>query len=127
MIARALAQEPQVLLLDEPTAHLDLKHQAAILSLIRTLAREQSLAVMLTMHDLNQAAHCADKIAILSDGKIQALGTPNQVLTAELLSTAYGLPVEVVTHPYHGTPLVVLSHTRSSTLTVGRSSIRSNK
>lgn len=106
MIARALAQEPGVLLLDEPTAHLDLKHQVAVLELVRSLVREQRLAVMMTLHDLNQAALYADRLALMSGGAIAALGRPAEVLRSELLSTAYGVPVAVIRHPVHGTPLV---------------------
>src|SRR5438034_772439 len=76
MLARALAQEPQVLLLDEPTAHLDLKHQVGVLELVRTLARDENLAVLMTMHDLNQAALFSDRVALLQRGEIVAQGLP---------------------------------------------------
>jgi len=107
LIARALAQEPDVLLLDEPTAHLDLKHQKSILTLIKTLAVEKRLAVLLTMHDLNQAAACANDVVLLVDGKIQAMGPPAEVFTSKRLSQAYGAPVEVIPHPINDVPLVV--------------------
>lgn len=106
LIARALAQEPEVLLLDEPTAHLDLKYQNSILHLVRSLAVEKGLAVLLTMHDLNQAAACAHDVALLVDGKIKALGSPDKVFTSEQLSQAYGTPVDVIPHPHNGVPLV---------------------
>lgn len=107
VIARALAQEPRVLLLDEATAHLDLKHQVAILELIRSLAHDHGLAVLATLHDLNQAARYADRVALLTDGELQALGSPAEVLTSAHLSAAYDLPVHVIPHPLHGTPLVL--------------------
>ena len=107
VIARALSQEPAVLLLDEPTAHLDLKHQKSILTLMETLAVEKNLAVLLTMHDLNQAAACAHDVVLLVDGKIQALGPPGDVFTTERLSQAYGAHVEVIPHPNNDLPLVV--------------------
>ena len=106
LIARALAQEPEVLLLDEPTAHLDLKYQHSILHLVRSLAAEKQLAVLLTMHDLNQAAVCADDVALLVDGKIEAMGSPGDVFTSERLSRAYDTPVHVIPHPHNGVPLV---------------------
>lgn len=107
VIARALAQEPRVLLLDEATAHLDLKHQVSILELIRSLAHEHGLAVLATLHDLNQAARYADRVALLAEGELRALGSPTEVLTPAHLSAAYGLPVNVIPHPVYGTPLVL--------------------
>lgn len=107
VIARALAQEPRVLLLDEATAHLDLKHQVAILELIRSLAHDQGLAVLATLHDLNQAARYADRVALLTEGELHALGSPAEVLTPAHLSAAYGLPITVIPHPIHGGPLVL--------------------
>ena len=106
-IARALAQEPQVLLLDEPTAHLDLKYQLAVLELVRSLAREHGLAVLMTMHDLNQAAVYADQAALMAHGEIVARGTAGEVFNAETLSAVYGVRLAVIKHPVHGTPLVV--------------------
>ena len=108
VIARALAQEPEILLLDEPTAHLDLKHQASILSLIKSLATAKNIAVLLTMHNINQAAKCADSIALISNGKIQAFGSPTDVCTSQRLSKVYDTPVEVVTHLDHGLPFVTI-------------------
>lgn len=113
LIARALAQAAPILLLDEPTAHLDLKHQTNTLTLIRRLAKEEGLAVLIAVHDLNLAAHFADRVALLSDGALRAVGTPREALTAHTLSAAYGLPVHVLPHPIHGVPLVLpdgLSH-----------------
>ncbi|MFQ5410276.1 MAG: heme ABC transporter ATP-binding protein [Anaerolineales bacterium] len=107
VIARALAQQPRVLLLDEPTAHLDLKHQYGILKLVRALAAGQGLAVLLTMHDLNQAARYSDRMALLSDGVVAAVGAPAAVLTAARLTAVYDVPISVITHPQSGAPLVV--------------------
>ena len=106
-IARALTQQPEVLLLDEPTAHLDLKHQVAVLELIRSLAHDGGLAVLMTMHELNQAAQYADRVALLHQGVIAAEGTPAQVFTAERLADVYGVHVAVSAHPQTGTPVVL--------------------
>lgn len=107
VIARALAQEPQVLLLDEPTAHLDLKHQVSVLELVRSLAHDQDLAVLLTLHDLNQAAQYADRVALMHHGQLVAQGLPHEVFTAERLSEVYGVPVAIGQHPTRGTPIVM--------------------
>lgn len=108
LLARALAQEPQLLLLDEATAHLDLKHQVAILGLLRALARA-GLIVIAAMHDLNLAALYADRLALLQAGRLLAYDTPAQVLTPAWLQRAYGVQAHVGTHPLHGTPLVALA------------------
>jgi iron complex transport system ATP-binding protein len=106
MIARALAQSARILLLDEPTAHLDLKHQANVLSLVGDLAHRENYAVLIALHDLNLAAQYADRVALLSNGAVAAIGSPEAVLTAENLSPAYGLHITVYEHPAHGAPLV---------------------
>ena len=106
VIARALAQEPRVLLLDEATAHLDLKHQVAVLELVRSLARQHGLAVLATLHDLNQAALYADRVALLVEGRIVAAGPAGHVFAAQALEEAFGVRIAVSVHPVHGTPLV---------------------
>ncbi len=107
LLARALAQDTPILLLDEPTAHLDLKHQSILLKLVQELAREQKLAVLMALHDLNLTALYADRVALLVDGCLTSLGTPDEVLTADNLIRAYQVPVHVVRHPDYGTPLVL--------------------
>jgi iron complex transport system ATP-binding protein len=106
VLARALCQQPRVLLLDEPTAYLDLRYQTEVLHLVADLAHRDGLTVVMTLHDLNQAALYADRLALLSEGALVASGAPADVLTAEHLSRAYGLPVQVSVHPIYGTPLV---------------------
>jgi iron complex transport system ATP-binding protein len=106
LIARALAQSARTLLLDEPTAHLDLKHQASVLRLVCDLAHAENYAVLIALHDLNLAAQYADRVALLSNGTVAAIGTPEEVLTEANLSPAYGLRVAVYAHPAHGAPLV---------------------
>ena len=107
LIARALTQTPSVLLLDEPTAHLDLRHQDEILNLVRSLTKEEGLTVLITLHDLNLVARFADRVALLSNGRIRKLGDPEQVLTPEELTPVYGMEIHVTSHPIHGTPLVL--------------------
>lgn len=107
LLARALAQDTPILLLDEPTAHLDLQHQSILLNLVQELAREHNLAVLMALHDLNLAALYTSRVALLVNGKIQAAGAPDQVLTPEILTRAYQVPVHVVAHPDYGTPLVL--------------------
>jgi iron complex transport system ATP-binding protein len=107
LLARALAQDTPTLLLDEPTAHLDLRHQAGLLNLVRELARERGLAVLMALHDLNLVAMYADRVALLSEGRLAALGTPEQVLTPEILMAAYQVALSVVPHPEYGTPLIL--------------------
>jgi iron complex transport system ATP-binding protein len=86
---------------------LDLQYQIGLLELVRELARENNLAVLIALHDLNLAAHYADRIALLVGGELQALGTPREVLTAEMISRSYGLPVQVTEHPFLDAPLVL--------------------
>ena len=107
LIARALAQSAPILLMDEPTAHLDLKHQVDLLNLARNLAHQDKLVILVALHDLNLAAEFADRVALLVKGELRMLGLPSEVLTPSNLSVAYGLPVSVISHPAHGTPLVI--------------------
>lgn len=108
LLARALAQDCPLLLLDEPTAHLDLHHQVALLSLVQQLAHKKNLAVLIAIHDLNLAALYADRLALLIEGQIQAVGNPREVLTSENLQKAYQVPLNVYPNPDHGQPWVVL-------------------
>jgi iron complex transport system ATP-binding protein len=105
VLARALAQEPSVLLVDEPTSHLDLRYQGELLDRLRQLARD-GMAVVMAIHDLNLAGLWADRVALLAGGRLLGVGAPDEVLTAELLQTAYATPLVVVRHPVFGTPLV---------------------
>jgi iron complex transport system ATP-binding protein len=107
LLARALAQGTPILLLDEPTTHLDLRHQALLLDLVHELAREQGLTVLMALHDLNLAAIYTDRVVLLKDGCIQAVGDPRLVFTSERLEAVYQLPLNVITHPDYGTPLVL--------------------
>jgi iron complex transport system ATP-binding protein len=107
LLARALAGRTPVLLLDEPTNHLDLQHQINFLSLVRELTRRENLVVLMAMHDLNQISTYADRVALLVDGELAALGTPGEVMTVENIRTAYQTPVEIIRHPEYDTPLIL--------------------
>lgn len=105
-LARALAQRTPVLLLDEPTAALDLHHQQLVLQLARQRATSGD-AVVVVLHDLALAAAHVDRVIVLDAGRVADVGTPAEVLRAELLSKVYAHPVEVLPHPRTGTPLVL--------------------
>jgi iron complex transport system ATP-binding protein len=107
LLARALAQSTPILLLDEPTTNLDLHYQVGFMEIVQSLAHRENLAVLIALHDLNLAARYADRVALLVGGEIKAAGTPRQVLTRELISEAYHLPVQVVPHPFADVPLVL--------------------
>lgn len=107
LIARALAQQTNVLCLDEPTTGLDLKYQVEILSLIRTLAHQRDLTVILTLHDLNLAGCFADQIALLNRGRIESVGTSIEVLTETRISDVYQTKVKVIPHPEYEAPFII--------------------
>ncbi len=107
LLARALTQKTPVLLLDEPTNHLDLQHQINFLSLVWDLTRNENLAVLMAMHDLNQVSTYADRVALLRGGSLLALGSPKDVLTLETIAAAYQTQVEIIHHPEYGTPLIL--------------------
>ena len=107
LFARALAQQPDVILLDEPTAHLDLRHQAETLTLARDLAHDGGKAVLAVLHDINLAAAFCDALVLLHAGRIVAQGPPEAVVTAENLQEVYGARVWVRRHPASGRPLIL--------------------
>ncbi len=107
LLARALAQETPILLLDEPTAHLDLHYQASLLTLLRQLAQECQLAVLMAVHDLNLAALFSDRVALLVNGRLQAIGLPVEVLTEANLSAAFQVPIQIIPHPDYDVPLIL--------------------
>ena len=107
LLARALCQSTPILLLDEPTAHLDLQYQVNLLELVHELAHKDNLAVLVALHDLNLSAHYADRVALMVAGQIKAIGQPKEVLQADLIEEAYCLPVQVVKHPFLDIPLVL--------------------
>lgn len=112
LLARALTQSAPLLLLDEPTTHLDLQHQLALLGQVRGLVHENGTArrtALTVLHDLNLVSRYADLVALLVDGRLAACGTPAEVLTPERLSEAYQVPLRVLTPAPGGTPIIVPS------------------
>lgn len=108
LLARQGNDEYRVLMLDEPTASLDPRHQLHLLSAVHTLAHEENVAVLVIVHDLNLAAGCCDRLLLLGQGRVAAGGTPAQVLTPETLRQVYGVEATVLPHPNQpGRPLVV--------------------
>jgi len=105
-IARALAQEPRALVLDEPTASLDIRHQMAILELLRTSA-DRGITVLLITHSLDLAAQFSDHLLLLAHGQVAAEGTPNDVLREDILAEIYGWPVAVRRDTETGSPRVI--------------------
>jgi iron complex transport system ATP-binding protein len=94
-IAQTLAREPDILLLDEPTSALDLHRQFEVLSLVRRLARERGMLVLISIHDLNQALRFADKVMVLAHSRMVALGVPREIVTPALLADVYGVRARV--------------------------------
>lgn len=107
-IARALTQAPRVLLLDEPTVFLDLRHQVDICAILRRLNREQGLTVVLVSHDLNLASQSCDRLLLLQEGALVRLGVPSAVLQPEVIESVYRCPVLIDRHPASGVPRVTL-------------------
>lgn len=108
LLARALAQEPELILLDEPTAHLDPGRQVRVMTTLRSLAAAKEIAVVAVLHDPNLAARFADRVLLLGAERALALGTPRTVLTPALLEQAYGVRFRVLPHPESGDPVVVV-------------------
>jgi iron complex transport system ATP-binding protein len=108
VIARALAQTPRVLLLDEPTAFLDLRHQIAICSILRRLKDEKGLTVVLVSHDLNLVAQYCDRLMLIDRGQVFRFGRTEEVIQPEVLGAVYGCQVLVDRHPVSGLPRVTL-------------------
>ncbi|QCX77389.1 putative siderophore transport system ATP-binding protein YusV [Streptomyces sp. YIM 121038] len=106
-IAMALAQETELLLLDEPTTYLDIAHQVEVLDLVRQLNHDRGRTVAVVLHDLNQAARYADHLVAMKEGRVVAEGAPRDVVTAELVRDVFGLACVVVPDPVTGSPLVV--------------------
>lgn len=107
LIARAIAREPEMLVLDEPTSSLDLKHQLEILKLINRLTKQNGMSVIMAMHDLNLAAMYSDRIVMIKQGSILGDGPPNELITIENIRSLYGVEVSITEQ--FGTPQIVLN------------------
>lgn len=106
-VALALAQSTSLLLLDEPTTYLDIRHQLEILELVRRLNREEGMTVVVVLHDLNQAARYADRMLVLQDGRIAEDGPPEQVLNVPMLERVFGIHAHVTQDPVSGRPYFI--------------------
>lgn len=110
VLARALATEAEVLLLDEPTANLDLAHQAAMLKLVRARCDQRQVSAIVVTHDVNLAAEFSDRVLLMKDGRQVAIGEPRDVLTGDLLQQVFDLEVLVDAHPISGAPRITPVH-----------------
>lgn len=108
-IARALTQEPKIILLDEPTAHLDISYQIETLDLIAELCAEQSLTALAALHDLNLAAQYCDRIIMLNNGRIHTEGSPGKVITTQNVREVYGAEVCIHPHPLNNLPAILIT------------------
>ncbi len=107
IIARALAQEPDILALDEPTSHLDINHQIRILSLIRSLSTRKNITVIAILHDFNHAFEYCDNLFLMNDGRIEAYGNPEKIITPEIIKKIYNLNAKMEKNPFTGKPYMV--------------------
>lgn len=106
-IAMALAQDTDILLLDEPTTFLDVSHQVEVLDLLTDLNRERGTTIVMVLHDLNLAARYADHLVAVADGRIHSAGAPDHILTADMVRDVFGMHSQVVPDPVSGRPLVL--------------------
>ncbi len=111
-IARAIAQEPKVILMDEPTANLDIKYQIETLELTCHLCRKHRLIVVTTLHDLNLAAQYCDRLVMLNNGRVYCQGSPKMVISSETIRQAYGAEVYVYPHPVNDLPVTFIMPSR---------------
>ena len=109
-IAMCLAQDAPIIVLDEPTTHLDMAHAVEILAIVRELAHDQGRTVIMVLHDLSLAARCSDRLAVVAGGRLREAGAPADVLTEELLAEAFALPARVFPDPVDGAPTIAPVH-----------------
>lgn len=109
VIARAIAQEAGILLLDEPTANLDVNYQVEIMNFLRSLCQARGLTVVIALHDLNLASQYCDRLVMLREGRMYSQGTPAEIITPVLIKEVFGLEVYVGPHPVNGLPVTLVS------------------
>lgn len=107
VVARALTQQVPILVMDEPTAHLDIRHQSALLDLIYRLARLHELSVIAVIHDLTLASQYCDRLVVINDGHVVVTGSPQDVIHVDMVEAVYGARVCVIEHPVTGRPVVI--------------------
>jgi iron complex transport system ATP-binding protein len=107
ILASALAQEPEILLLDEPTAALDLKHQIHIYRILKRLQTEKQLTIITVTHDINLASQYCERILIIKDGKLHSDGNVQEVLKANILQDVYEIDLKIINHPDSGLPVIL--------------------
>jgi len=112
VIARALAQAPELLLLDEPTTHLDINHQVEVFELLARLNRERGLTVLAVSHDVNVCAEYCPRVLVLQAGRLVGSGTPRELVTPALIREVYGAAVNVLANPTSGAPLIAVDSAR---------------
>ncbi|MGI5439995.1 ABC transporter ATP-binding protein [Streptomyces shenzhenensis] len=128
-IAMALAQQTDLLLLDEPTTFLDISHQVEVLDLLTDLNRTRGTTIIMVLHDLNLAARYADQLIALASGRLHAAGTPEEVMTEETVRALYGMESRVIEDPLSGKPLVLpigRHHSHPTTTETAAASARSS-
>ena len=108
VLASALAQEPQILLLDEPTSSLDIKYQYQFYSILQQLQQSRGLTIVIVTHDINLAARYCRRLILLKNGKVVDDGAPEKVITKEIMESVYEVEVEILSHPQDGKPLLTL-------------------
>ncbi|MCX7911399.1 MAG: ABC transporter ATP-binding protein [Dehalococcoidales bacterium] len=105
-IAMAIAQKPQILLLDEPTTFLDIAHQIETLELIAGLNREEGITILMVLHDINHAAHYADELIVMKNGRLFSRGLPGAVITPDMMREVFGVEADIFPDPETGKPIV---------------------
>lgn len=108
IVARAIAQQPELLLLDEPISHLDIHHQIRLLNQIRTFNQQRKFTVIAVLHDLNLSARYSDELILLHEGEIISFGIPEEVLTRENIKKVYGMEVDMIKNPKDGKPYILI-------------------
>ena len=109
-VAQTLVRDPRILIMDEPTANLDLVNEMQVLELIKAYTKQRGTSTLLTLHDLNMAARYAGRLVLLKDGVVFREGVPGEIITAENIREAYGVEVHVHTSSRTGTPMLLPLH-----------------